>query len=57
MKSANTARRVLLIILLITVIYLTSLYSYLLFHFITEVFSVIVMGSIFALEHETLDGQ
>jgi len=53
MKYANTTRRVLLISLLIIAIYLTSLYSYLLFHSITEVFSVIVMGSIFALAWNT----
>lgn len=49
MRYAHTIRRTLPVILLIIAIYLTSLYSYLLFHTITEVFSVIVMGSIFAL--------
>jgi diguanylate cyclase (GGDEF)-like protein/PAS domain S-box-containing protein len=53
MKYAKTTRRILLVILLICAIYSTSFYSYLLFHSITEVFSVIVMGSIFALAWNT----
>ena len=53
MKYANILRRALLAALLISAIYLTSLYSYLLFHSITEIFSVIVMGSIFALAWNT----
>lgn len=53
MKYANTLRRILLAGLLISAIYLTSFYSFLLFHSITEVFSVIVMGSIFALAWNT----
>jgi diguanylate cyclase (GGDEF)-like protein/PAS domain S-box-containing protein len=53
MRYAKTTGRILLIILLTSAIYLTSLYSYLLFHSITEVFSVIVMGSIFALAWNT----
>jgi diguanylate cyclase (GGDEF)-like protein/PAS domain S-box-containing protein len=40
-------------ILVIIVLYLTSLYSYLLFHSITEVFTVVVMGSIFVLAWNT----
>ena len=53
MKYANTTRRIILVILLIAAIYATSLYSFLLFHSITEIFSVIVMGSIFALAWNT----
>jgi diguanylate cyclase (GGDEF)-like protein/PAS domain S-box-containing protein len=53
MRYANTTRRIILVILLIAAIYATSLYSFLLFHSITEVFSVIVMGSIFALAWNT----
>lgn len=53
MKYANILRRTLLVALLISAIYITSLYSYLLFHSITEIFSVIVMGSIFALAWNT----
>jgi diguanylate cyclase (GGDEF)-like protein/PAS domain S-box-containing protein len=53
MKYANIQRRALLVALLISAIYLTSLYSYLLFHSITEIFSVIVMESIFALAWNT----
>jgi diguanylate cyclase (GGDEF)-like protein/PAS domain S-box-containing protein len=53
MKSANTVTRVLLGFALISALYLTSLYNYLLFHTLVEVFSVIVMSSIFFLAWNT----
>jgi diguanylate cyclase (GGDEF)-like protein/PAS domain S-box-containing protein len=40
-------------VLAIIVLYLASLYSYLLFHSVTEVFTVVVMGSIFVLAWNT----
>ncbi len=51
--TIRTLRRTLLAGLLISAIYLTSLYSFLLFHSIAEIFSIIVMGSIFALAWNT----
>lgn len=45
--------RFFLITLVILGLYLTSLYSYLLFHSITDVFTVVVMGSIFVLAWNT----
>ena len=45
--------RLLMILSIIIGLYLTSLYSYLLFHSITEVFTVVVMGSIFVLAWNT----
>jgi diguanylate cyclase (GGDEF)-like protein/PAS domain S-box-containing protein len=53
MKSANTINRVLLVTALIGALYVTSLYNYLLFHTLVEVFIVIVMSSIFFLAWNT----
>jgi diguanylate cyclase (GGDEF)-like protein/PAS domain S-box-containing protein len=53
MKSANITTRVLLVFALIGTLYVTSLYNYLLFHTLVEVFSVIVMSSIFILAWNT----
>ena len=53
MEYTNKIQRGLLGLILIIALYMTSLYSYLLFHSITEVFTVIVMGSIFVLAWNT----
>lgn len=45
--------RFVIVTLVIIALYLTSLYSYLLFHSITEVFTVVVVGSIFVLAWNT----
>ncbi len=53
MTTSYKINRVFLIFALITALYLSSFYSYLLFHSITEVFGVVVMGSIFVLAWNT----
>lgn len=53
MKPANTTTRILLVIALIGALYATSLYSYLLFHSLAEVITVIVMSTIFILAWNT----
>ena len=53
MTTSYKINRVLLVFALITALYLSSFYSYLLFHSITEVFGVVVMGSIFVLAWNT----
>lgn len=53
MEYTNKIKRGLLVLVLIIALYMTSLYSYLLFHSITEVFTVIVVGSIFVLAWNT----
>lgn len=53
MNTAFKAIRILLVSLLIGALYVSSLYSYLLFHTLVEVFTVIVMSSIFVLAWNT----
>jgi diguanylate cyclase (GGDEF)-like protein/PAS domain S-box-containing protein len=53
MNSANNVKRVLLVGLLLSALYVTSLYNYLLFHTLAEVFTVIVMSSVFVLAWNT----
>ena len=52
-KYILQANRYLMVMLVLFALYLTSLYSYLLFHSIAEVFTVVVMGSIFVLAWNT----
>jgi hypothetical protein len=52
-KYISQSNRIMLAMLLIAALYLSSLYSFLLFHSLTEVFTVIVMSSIFILAWNT----
>jgi diguanylate cyclase (GGDEF)-like protein/PAS domain S-box-containing protein len=53
MTGANKVNRALLVGVLLSVLYVTSFYSYLLFHSLVEVFTVIVISGVFVLAWNT----